>query len=802
MSYRSIPDHEGLMKSDLLVRAKTVLVTIALVTMILPMGANGQSNGGDLTDLRIYGSVLTSSGDNAGSTSIKVDSLESIWSTDGEYTFSGLDGGEHVARAYFMNDGHTVIYRLIDLKSDMELDWHEDKNWITFKMFDDDGNHVTQSDNAYVSLVGQSETVSPIDGLSEFGPFAVNSYYTIMAQHDSDESPTTYIHFKMDRGSRGGTSYPNINNFEFHEGKNSRYGFVTNSAGVAMTGIEVSDGETTSITNSDGFFLIQNLDVGDTSVLSFSQSGNEVSSPVQVLITEGEGWLNHTIDLEVKLPENASFITPVQTVPVSPIMLTWEGGEYTEYYSVYDGEITESNLIYRGYATSLEHTPEGPGMVEFNIVANNSNGSTVNPKSLRIIFLPSQTSDELWRVGMSWGYQVDYTPSGTVREIDMTMIGTEIIQDSFGEDRETFLMRLTGDYQMPEERSYRWVDSDNLLNIHTYWVDDPESSSYYTEGTLGWDFTDSNGSRTGLFDSEQVMFVHFNRTNVIGVPGHPDGYDDTFNIITKEEGVLVTTPAGDFETTYYKITDEEDGVISWELWYNDTVKNWVKIIDRLSGSHSEKVEYELLSYDVPTTPQFITQDSDLEIMDYTIEWGEYPGSKGYQVWQNGVPIYQGTDTSVTVTGALDGEYTYLISALMDGYSIDGDTLLVKVDFVPPKPNVRSPIETITDGESVAISWDSIEDSEWYSVIVQSENGETIEAYNGTENDVTIEISEVGLNRIRVNTMVFGKVSEYSDSVFVTVEEPEERVIGFAAWAGLSVLFALLVGVMLRKQGDY
>ena len=148
MSYRKTSYLEGLMKSGLLGRARTVLVTIALVTMIIPMGANGQSSGDDLTDLQIYGSVLTSSGDNAGSTSIKVDSLESIWSTEGEYTFSGLDGGEHVARAYFMNDGHTVIYRLIDLKSDMELDWHEDKNWITFKMFDDDGNHVTQSDNA------------------------------------------------------------------------------------------------------------------------------------------------------------------------------------------------------------------------------------------------------------------------------------------------------------------------------------------------------------------------------------------------------------------------------------------------------------------------------------------------------------------------------------------------------------------------------------------------------------------------------------------------------------------------------
>ena len=163
---------------------------------------------------------------------------------------------------------------------------------------------------------------------------------------------------------------------------------------------------------------------------------------------------------------------------------------------------------------------------------------------------------------------------------------------------------------------------------------------------------------------------------------------------------------------------------------------------------------------------------------------------------------QGTDTSIDLSGALDGEYTYVISALMDGYSIEGDRLSITVDFVPPKPDLEEPVKTITEGDSVTLSWNVVEDSDWYSVIVQSDSGETIEAYNGTETSVTIEITEVGLNRIRVNTMVFGKVSEYSDSVFVTVEESENRAFSFITLFGVSVFLAFFVGVFLRRQGDF
>ena len=89
------------------------------------------------------------------------------------------------------------------------------------------------------------------------------------------------------------------------------------------------------------------------------------------------------------------------------------------------------------------------------------------------------------------------------------------VADAFGVEKSTFLMRLSGDYQMPDERSYRWVDSETLLNIHTYWVDDPSSSSYYQEGTLGWDFTDQSGNTANLLSAASDLNLHFNRTNII-----------------------------------------------------------------------------------------------------------------------------------------------------------------------------------------------------------------------------------------------------------------------------------------------
>ena len=119
---------------------------------------------------------------------------------------------------------------------------------------------------------------------------------------------------------------------------------------------------------------------------------------------------------------------------MTSIELEWSGSEYSDYYSVYSGPVVEENLIYRGLSNTFMFEPSEPGMIDFNVVANNSNGSTENLNSLRIIFLPSQSGESIWNVGMNWDYRVEYTPSGTLRDVTMTMIGSEKITDSFGHE--------------------------------------------------------------------------------------------------------------------------------------------------------------------------------------------------------------------------------------------------------------------------------------------------------------------------------------------------------------------------------
>ena len=60
----------------------------------------------------VTGKVLHQSGEVAGSTSIKITGYDSVWTDSaGDYQYTDIASGEHIIRAYFMNDGHNVAYR-------------------------------------------------------------------------------------------------------------------------------------------------------------------------------------------------------------------------------------------------------------------------------------------------------------------------------------------------------------------------------------------------------------------------------------------------------------------------------------------------------------------------------------------------------------------------------------------------------------------------------------------------------------------------------------------------------------------
>ena len=737
-----------------------LMLIVSVISAPVSVSADDQEDTFTLT-----GSVYSADGQAAGSTSIKVASMDSSWSENGQYVLSGITPGEHIVRAYFMNDGHTVVYRKVVIDSDMELDWYEGKNWITAEMFDDSGVHVANSPTSTVKLVEADESHSLQDGRTEFGLLDIGQYYTIRAYYGEIDYTTQYIHFKMEAGTP--------NDFDFNHGMNSRYGFIKNQEGFPISGVTVSDGVSSVNTNSDGFYLLQNLEVGTIQTVTFQQEAVEIYPPLSEEITSGSGWLNITSNIEVELPENVSFVSTVQTIPMSPFTIEWLGGDFTDYYSLY----VDNELAYRGASESFSFNPQEAGTFEFSIEATNSNGSNLNSQTLLLIVLPDQSGSDLWSMGMSWDYAVTHTPLSPngVHNVTLTAIGTELVTDAFGQERSAFLIRYSDENHEEGEKSYRWVDSDNLLTLHTYWVDAPSESSYYQEGTLGWNFTDDLGQTVNLFDADEDLNLNFNRTNVIGVPGHPNGYDDTQNLVTITDDVPITTQAGDFLTKYIKITDLSDGVISWELWYNNTVRNWVKIIDRLPGSHSDQVVSELTSFDVPITPQFTTEDANLSIKDYSVEWAVFQGAASYELLENGVVIYEGSNTSLNLENRADGQYSYSLNAVMpSGHLVEGANLQLSVMYVQLPPTVVTSTQTIAAGESIEISWEPVENVAWYSVTVEDADGVVTEIYNGTESVVVLDSLDTGQNRIRVKVgLIDGKVSDMSPSIFVTLQDQTE-----------------------------
>ena len=100
----------------------------------------------------------------------------------------------------------------------------------------------------------------------------------------------------------------------------------------------------------------------------------------------------------------------------------------------------------------------------------------------------------------------------------------------------------------------------------------------------------------------------------------------------------------------------------------------------------------------------------------------------------------------------------------------------------------------------------MEDSIWYSVIVQNGNYDPVEIYNGSETEFSTSELDVGLNRIRISVgSSDGKTSELSDSIFVNVEEADSSSSFFGELMTPIILFAIIaitmVAVLIFERGE-
>ena len=749
----------------------------------------------------LSGTVYDSQGNIADQTYVKVVPMASVLSntTDGSYEFTGISTGLHAARAYFMNNGHTVSYRALYMDSDLTLDWVEGSNWVTMQFEDVNGNSLDfDNSNVSVTLLETGEQVSFDSPLLEFNLNPLNQYYTLKTVFDSVEDDAQYLHFRMNQGNGVDDMMPN--HFVVQQSTSNLYGYVYGTDGLPLTETTISSSTHSAKTNSDGFYRFDNLALGSNHTFSFEKSGDVPLPSHTVTIDSASGWMNFTATQSFEYPGPAQFTESEKTIGMEPYTIQWLAGNLTNSYHLYsDGE-----LLYTGVNTYYEFTPESQGSYEFTLVSFNPNGSTESPDSLLLIALGDETGEDLWSVGMSWEYKLTYMPMHE-QNVTITALERESVFDAFGVEQTVFKTRHKYDTELEGEKSYRWYDTTNLLPIQTYWRDAPFESSYFQEGTLGWDFTESNSTTpTSLFSSSDEFDLHFNRTNVIGVPGHPNGYDDTMNRVTRsyEE---VTTSAGTFQTTHYSMVDLNDGIVSWELWYSDTVRNFVKKIDRLPGSHSEQVMYELTSFDVPTAPQFLNEAGNVSSSHYTLEWAEFQGAQSYTLLEGDSVLYQGNNTSFDVNDQPDGVYTYQILANMpNNFQTQVSEVELNVFEIITVPEVVVSNVSIVEGEPVTLSWPSSDDAVWYSILLQNDLGETTEYYNGTSSSVDVSDLEPGLNRLRVRTgSADGKMSDYSASVFVTVEADSDPAdspfFGIIFTVGLIALFGWIL--TSRAQTD-
>ncbi len=175
-------------------KIRTLLIVAIFLLCTVPNESFAEENS-DQT-FTISGTIYDSTGNYiANRTSIKVDSLNSVWSNDeGYYEFPGISHGEHVIRAYFMNDGHSVSYRTIDVSSDISLDWYVGNNWFTLDMRDFNGEIVPDSEINTFELVETQESTSISNGNAEFGPLEIGPYYTIKSNFGSIDDSSQYLY--------------------------------------------------------------------------------------------------------------------------------------------------------------------------------------------------------------------------------------------------------------------------------------------------------------------------------------------------------------------------------------------------------------------------------------------------------------------------------------------------------------------------------------------------------------------------------------------------------------------------------
>ena len=106
---------------------------------------------------------------------------------------------------------------------DMELNWYVGMNWVTAEIFNDEGAYISDSSVSTIKIIENNDFQIPNEGRVEFNLLDIGEYYTIQTIFETPSLSIQNLHFRLEAGS---SSTPDLNDFDFYYGKNSKYGFV------------------------------------------------------------------------------------------------------------------------------------------------------------------------------------------------------------------------------------------------------------------------------------------------------------------------------------------------------------------------------------------------------------------------------------------------------------------------------------------------------------------------------------------------------------------------------------------------
>ncbi|MFA5771743.1 MAG: right-handed parallel beta-helix repeat-containing protein [Thermoplasmata archaeon] len=413
--------------------------------------------------------------------------------------------------------------------------------------------------------------------------------------------------------------------------------------------------------------------------------------------------LEVTIIVSVPTAPNLPYTQTITTVPYTDTdgnyTINWTASNYVERYILYEN----GTQVYNGTELSYSLSNKSSGTYAYKVKAWNANGTSANSTEVTITVSISAVATNLPSV-----------PS----------ITTNAYTDTDG----AYLIN--------------WTASDYATNYILY----ENGIEIYNGTALTRAFTKPNGTYTYKIQAWNTNGTSTNSSEVIITVNIPVIQSNPPSIPT-----ITTTPCTDTDGNYSINWTSSAYAASYLLYENDIdIYNGTSLSHAFSNKPNSNYVYKIKAWNIngtseyssavtvivsvagapnlPYTPVTITTPYTDTDGTYVVNWSSSNYAERYNLYENDILVYNGTNITMAFTGKVNGTYTYKVRAWnANGTSANSTPIIITVNFPawPGAPSITTIPYTDTDGNYV-INWTT---ADYVDKYVIEENG--VEIYNGT-----------------------------------------------------------------------